>query len=277
MDIIAIQERETIRWYIIDGKDVRQLVSTTLDANRMSSVEISKMISLRLIDRLPQIPSSLTIYTTHSSPRNHYVLEDALLQHFDCLIEIKGYYQSVAEALCGNHSGIIAFIGETSEVWKFDGSGVTIYIPSLGHVFGDKGSCTVLGKTLISAMLRGQVSKEVSQALYTRLGIDAEWLLHQAQKNQLPQKFLSSLLPFITEHKEDPSVKALIYATLEEFLKQDIKLHTEEGEEVHFIGEMTSFYDEALVTICQRLGFRVGKILTSATDSLLSSHTTAHK
>lgn len=277
MDIIAIQEKETTLWHIVKDREVLRLISTTkLDAHRMSSVELSKMISLQLIDKLPKILSSLTIYSTDNSPRSHYILEEALVQHFDCNIAIKRHHQSVAEALCVGHAGLIAEIGVSSEMWTFDGARVTAYTPSLGYIFGDRGSSTVLGKMFISALLTRQISVQVAEAFYTRFGVDAEWLLYQVQNNQLPKKFLSSLLPFIADHREETSVKTLIYQSLEDHLSQDILPHAKD-KEVHFLGEMTTFYGEALPTICQRLGIRIGKVLTSATDTLLSSHTSVHK
>ncbi|KGN80438.1 hypothetical protein HQ35_05595 [Porphyromonas cangingivalis] len=272
MDIIAVQERGETLWHVVSKRRVLEVIPTAvLDARCMSSIEISKMISLQLIDKLPQTLCSVTIYGKEDTPRSRYTLEEALLQHFDCSIEIKKYHQSVAEVLCGDRSGIIATIGETSDMWRFDGSKVTDYNPSLGYIFGDKGSSTVLGKTLISALLTEKISTDVVNAFCMRFGIDMEWLLHQVQNDQLPKKFLSSLLPFINDHREEASIKKLINNTLEDYLRMDI-LPYSKGEEVHFIGEMTVLYDKLLSDMCQGLGIRMGKVLASVTDTLLSTH-----
>lgn len=269
MNVVAIQDRDTVKWYILrDGKIVDLISICDIDLSKVSSMELSKKISLNLADKLPPQVSTLTVYNNANSPRVHHIIEEAILQHFECHIQIKGLHQSLSEAVCGQERGLIAMLSDTCSLWKFDGASVTHYWPSLGYIFGDRGSSAALGKEFVSSLLTGRLSSNVEQEFYTTFRLDAECLLDGVQNNALPKKFLTSLLPFISHHREEATIQALVSRSLYDYLSLEILPHYEE-EQVYLIGEMTSFYGETLPLTCQQLGIRVGQILDSFCAPLL--------
>ena len=69
--------------------------------------------------------------------------------------------EAAAKALFGDQSGIAAIIGTGAAAGVYNGWQIVKQAPSVGYLLGDEGSGSFLGKTLITKILRNELSPDI--------------------------------------------------------------------------------------------------------------------
>lgn len=273
MRIIGILGKDNAAWHIVDGNtQIRAFETSALNPVNSTSIEPSKILSLEVMDKLPQEIATVILYCTEMDQRGRISLEEALIQHFDCPIEIHDYHQGLACSICGSTQGVVAVVEETSTACLYNGQSITHTIPSLGYIHGDHGSSTVLGARFISALLSHRLPTDLSESFYRNYGVNHGFLMANVKKEPLSPEFLHTIAwKFIFPHREDPAIESLIRTSCVDFLSHSV-LPLTDTLPVHFIGEMTSFYGSTLYSICHNLGINIGTVSSNAKDLLLSSY-----
>ena len=73
--------------------------------------------------------------------------------------------QGAAVALKGSESGVVGILGTGSNLGWYNGKYVEYTIPSLGYVLGDEGAGSFIGKEIVKALMRGELSSETKSRI----------------------------------------------------------------------------------------------------------------
>ena len=97
-----------------------------------------------------------------NSEQKNNTVKDALNQFFSAKeIFIGTDLLGAARSLCQDHPGIACIMGTGSNSCFYDGSVIVTNVSPLGYILGDEGGGAVLGRKLVSAVLKKQVPQKV--------------------------------------------------------------------------------------------------------------------
>lgn len=177
--------------------------------------------------------------------------------------------EGAARALFGNESGIVCILGTGSASAFYDGEKIVDSVPSLGYVLGDEGSGAYMGKMLINAYFK----RELTATLRIRLGEFSDMNLNRVIKNVYREPgangYLASFVPFIKENEDWEEISDIIDQSLKLFFKKNVlKYKRYEESKIGFVGGVANTFKDRIETICATYSLRAGRFLGRPIDSL---------
>lgn len=165
-----------------------------------------------------------------------------------------------ARALCGSGPGIVAILGTGSIAAFYDGEAITKRVPPLGYILGDEGSATALGREFVKLALRSEI-----------LGVnirEADVLEHVYQSDNAAA-YLASFCPQILAlSREDSEVRKMVCQCFESFISNCLS-DFDRVYPVNLCGSVAWHFQDLLLPLIQREGYKIGKLLQSPLDSLV--------
>ena len=119
-----------------------------------------------------------------------------------------------ARALCGREEGIACVLGTGSNSCLYNGKEIVANIPPLGYILGDEGSSAVLGRRLVGDCLKNQLPETLRDEFLTEYNLTQEIILEKVYRQPLANRFLASLTPFLSKHREVPGIHKLLVESL---------------------------------------------------------------
>ena len=176
-----------------------------------------------------------------------------------------------ARALCKKQEGIACILGTGSNSCLCIGGEITQNISPLGYILGDEGSGAVLGKTLLSEMLKGKLqylwpifSKEYS--------LEQADIINKVYRQPQANKFLASLMPFIKMHTHIPEVKKMVIDEFTRFLQRNVIPYNRPDLEVNFVGGVATHFSKEISIACCECGLIMGNILARPAEEIYKYH-----
>lgn len=142
-----------------------------------------------------------------------------LLQSFfpDANVHVYSDLFAVCHALSRDRRSIVGILGTGAATCLYDGAYIEKRAPSLGYMLGDEGSGTNLGKRLLTAYLRGQLSTELESQFLKIYNISFNDAIHRLYREAEPNRFMASLAPFVRNHLDDPFIRQLAIGAFRDF------------------------------------------------------------
>ena len=125
-------------------------------------------------------------------------------------IHINSDLLAAARALCKHEEGIACILGTGSNSCLFDGEKIVDNTPSLGYILGDEGSGAHLGRQLISDCIKKQLPKKVCDKFFEQYNLDVATILEMTYHSSLPNRWLASFTPFLSENKLVPEINTML-------------------------------------------------------------------
>jgi N-acetylglucosamine kinase-like BadF-type ATPase len=237
-----------------------------------SEKEITKIVQ-QVHELKPYVNQISEIYYFGSgctSPDRREIISNALSYVFPyAFISVDTDVLGSAYATCGNKKGFIATIGTGSNISFFDGESIPAGKQGLGYILGDVGSGAWFGIKLITSFLYGSLPLELSVDFQEKYALTKEKVIESVYQKSVPNVYLASFAPFLSEHQNHPFVSALIDKGFEEFVKSSICLYPNYREySCHFVGSIAYHFNEELIKVCERHQIQVGKILKQPIQDL---------
>lgn len=237
----------------------------------LSSIEIAQAETIKKI-KSEGIPTKITYFGTGiSSPEKAEILKNWLKNQFEIEdILVKDDLIGSAIASMGEEKGIIGILGTGSNSGYFDGEKISFQIPTLGFWLGDEGSGGHLGKSLVLAYFKNQLTKELKDKFEKRFGeITREDILKHAYSQPFPNRWFASFAKFLFDHRKDPFIYSLIKNSFESYLKEYILKYPEaEKTKIHFIGSIAFYFSDILKIVLKDHGLTCGIISEKAMPGL---------
>lgn len=191
-------------------------------------------------------------------------------------INVESDLLGAARALFGNRKGIACILGTGSNSCLYDGKKIISQIPSLGYVLGDEGSGAALGKRLVSDAFKLQIPDSLRDKFLQKYSLSLPGILNKTYSEPAPNKFLASLVPFLSENLLNPYIYSLVLEEFTSFIKRNVAMYRNAHTiELSFIGSIAHQFEKILREAAASQGYSVSNICKSPIEGLIKYHSDA--
>lgn len=179
--------------------------------------------------------------------------------------DIKG----AAIALFGLNDGIACILGTGSASALYSKGNIISQTPSLGYILGDEGGGVALGKHLLNAIFKKQLSNDIINRFQDRFELSLTELIEKVYKEPKPAAFIASFSPFLLENLEEPEIRLIVEKEFENFFIKNLKSYPHRDDlNIGIVGSVAFNYKDTLVSTADKLGYRIHKILKNPMPAL---------
>lgn len=180
---------------------------------------------------------------------------------------------AAAHGLLGNKAGVVGLLGTGSNCCHYNGTDIVKNVASLGYLLGDEGSGTYIGKKLLISWIRGEFTAELSQKVENHIGYPAEQAVTRFYSDKTPNKFLSSLIPFVKENIHFLPIQKLVENSFDDFISIQLKsIAKPSNDKLCFAGSVAWVFQEILIRQLSRHGYHVDRIEKELSKDLVKFH-----
>ena len=187
-------------------------------------------------------------------------------------IHINSDLLAAARALCKHEEGIACILGTGSNSCLFDGEKIVDNTPSLGYILGDEGSGAHLGRQLISDCIKKQLPKKVCDKFFEQYNLDVATILEMTYHSSLPNRWLASFTPFLSENKQVPEINTMLKQCFKLFFQRNTMTYRRSWLPIHIIGNIGIHFGEEIKETAESLGLSIGNIEESPMNSFIEYH-----
>jgi len=178
-----------------------------------------------------------------------------------------------ARALCHDKPGIACIMGTGSNSCFYNGKDIVANVAPLGYIIGDEGGGAVLGKKLLSAVLKKQVPEEVRKAFFDTYQMSTADILDSVYMKPFPNRFLGQFARFISDNIQYPELQEIITSSFDEFIRRNVLQYPESKEyEINFTGSIAFHFRSFLEECLSKNGLRAGKFTLTPVEDLVRYH-----
>lgn len=276
MKLIADSGGTSVSWCLTDGGITVDLWKCGgLNAVTLSAGEISLRISADLDGKISRPVSEIHFYGAGCvGEKICSGVRDAIASAVACAdINVHTDLLGACRAACGHTPGIVAILGTGSNSCYYDGENIADNVPSLGYVLGDEGSGAYLGKRLVSDALKRRLPADIATAFLERYGLDTAGVIQRVYREPMPNRWLASLTPFLSEHIDEPCICRLVTDAFRAFFDRNISGYAKHGcRDIAFVGSIAEHFSEQLREVAGDAGYRVSHILADPIAGLAGYH-----
>lgn len=231
-----------------------------------------------LTDEFPDLPDQVSAIYFYGAgcagPAVNDIVEKALARYFKTgNISVDSDLMAAARALCQHDPGIACILGTGSNSCLYDGTTIRQQVSPLGFILGDEGSGGVLGRTLLSDVLKNQLPAEIIRKFYEAYPVNSAEILENIYRKPFPNRYAARFTPFLLTNLDHPAVSALVENELDRFFSRNIvQYEYYQDFPVHFTGGIAWNFRELLLRVASRYAFKTGKITPSPGEGLLEFH-----
>jgi glucosamine kinase len=180
---------------------------------------------------------------------------------------------AAAHSLCHDKPGIACIMGTGSNSCYYDGSVIVSNVSPLGYILGDEGGGAVLGRKLVSAVMKKQVPENVIKLFFETYKITPAEILENVYMKPFPNRFLGQFAKFISSNIHIPELQEIINSSFEEFIKRNILQYPESKSlPVHFTGSIAFHFRSYLEAKLIKNHLTPGIITLTPMESLIKYH-----
>lgn len=209
-----------------------------------------------------------------AGPAVNAKVEKALARYFKTAnISVESDLMAAARALCQHEPGIACILGTGSNSCLYDGKTVRQQVSPLGFILGDEGSGGVMGKTLLSDVLKNQLPPEIIRKFFETYPVNSGEILENIYRKPFPNRYAARFTPFLLSNLDHPAVSALVENELDRFFSRNIFQYEHFKDlPVHFTGGIAWNFRDPLIRAAARYAVKTGKITPSPGEGLLEFH-----
>jgi len=214
------------------------------------------------------------IYSSGCATHSHkHLLKNLLQEQFKSaeIIRAENDLFGAARACLGNEEGLVAILGTGSNAAYFTGDKLIHNTPALGFCLGDEGGGSNIGKALIKKYLYNKFPEELKREFQAVFPYTKDEVIYKVYKEERPNAFLASVMPFVVSHREDSLVAGIIQESICAFIDNHLSSYSDHRE-VHFVGSVAVYLKEELESCLQNKGFGLGNIVHQPIDLIIDYH-----
>jgi hypothetical protein len=207
-------------------------------------------------------------------PDKNKIVSDALSQHFGITdVEINSDLLAAARSLCGKSPGVACILGPGSNSCYYDGEKIVHNVSPLGYVLGDEGSGSVLGRKLLSDVLKNQLSEQTRKLFFDTYNTTVGEILDNVYRKPLPNRYLAQYTKFLAANIEIEEIRSLASGCFREFFVRNVLQYNDaKNLPINFTGSIAYYFNAVIKEVALELGFNVGKITQEPMDGLENFH-----
>lgn len=263
-------------WCVVnEGQIVCRIATKGINPFYQTEDEVAEEIGQNLLPSLEGLKiSAVWFYGAGCAfPEKNEIVRRALHRYVAVPVYIGSDMLAAARALCGNEPGIACILGTGSNSCFYDGKEITKNVSPLGLILGDEGSGAVLGRLLVSDLLKGLLPAELTKQFYSEFDyLSPEVIMDKVYRQPFPNRFLATLSRFLLQHIEEPSIRQLVSGSFRAFFTRNVMQYDYAACPVHFTGSIAWYYQDIIREIATELNISIGTIEQSPMSGLIAYH-----
>lgn len=276
MILIADSGATKTDWCFGEDKENAKIIQTQgINPFHQSKEHIDKVLKEEL---LPQLENAVNITHIHfygagCTPEKSLIVKEALQTAFSqAKIQVESDLLGAARSLCGKEPGIACILGTGSNSCEYDGEKLRSNVSPLGYILGDEGSGAVLGKRLVSDCLKHQLPEHVCQNFLEESKLTPAEIIDKVYRQPQANRFLASLTPFLSRHREEPEIHYLLVSCFSDFFQRNVMQYDYPQKPVHFTGSIAWYFQKEVKEAAERKNILCGKFIKSPIHGLIAYH-----
>lgn len=188
--------------------------------------------------------------------------------------EVCGDILGSARSLLQNVEGTACILGTGSNSCVYNGREITGLMPSLGFMFSDWGSGTVMSKDLISLILQENLPAQLIGDFRQTYQLGRAEILDHIYNKPLPNRFLASFTPFLLKYSEEPACREIILANFRNFFSYYVLRYPDRKKQtkVSFTGSIAHKFRKYLYEVAADMDIEIEKIVQHPMEGLVQYH-----
>ena len=188
--------------------------------------------------------------------------------------EVSSDILGAARSLLQGEEGIACILGTGANSCIYDGRQITSIMPSLGYMFSDWGSGTVMSKDLIALLLQEKLPSGILEDFHNTYKLGRPEILDRIYNKPLPNRFLASFTPFLLKYAEVPECKEIILGNFAKFFFYYVLRYpsVKKAIKVSFTGSVAYRFQSYLLQVASEMGIEIENIVQHPMDGLVKYH-----
>jgi glucosamine kinase len=188
--------------------------------------------------------------------------------------EVCGDILGAARSLLQGETGIACILGTGANSCMYDGRQITNIMPSLGYMFSDWGSGTVMSKDLIALLLQEKLPSAMLKDFHETYKIGRPEILDHIYNKPMPNRFLASFTPFLLKYAEVPECKEIILGNFTKFFFYYVLRYPlpKRKLNVSFTGSIAYRFQPFLLQVASEMEIQIDHIVQHPMDGLVKYH-----
>lgn len=188
--------------------------------------------------------------------------------------EVSGDILGAARSLLQDGEGTACILGTGSNSCYYSGSEIISIMPSLGFMFSDWGSGTVMSKDLVSLFLRESLPGEIMEDFVDTYRLSRAEILDHIYNRPQPNRFLASFTPFLLKYAYEESCRQIIMDNFRNFFLYYVMRypHKDNAIKVRFTGSIAFNFREYLREVAESMDIEIETIVQHPMDGLVQYH-----
>jgi glucosamine kinase len=280
MILIADSGSTKTEWSLVDQeKTIKSLITSGINPFYQDETNIVHALQTELVPHIKVFPEHIYFYGAGCADHEKIsVVKNALHQIFPSAHLFAGSdLLGVARSLCQNNPGIACILGTGSNSCYYDGKEIIDHISPLGYILGDEGSGAVMGKKLISDILKQQLPQSICKQFFDTCQVHPADILDAVYKKPFPNRYLAQYTKFIHQNIHLPEMEELVITSFQEFISRNILQYRQASSyEIHFSGSIAYYFKPQLSISLNTFQLKEGRITMAPTPDLINYHKKTH-
>ena len=276
MILIADSGSSKTAWKLVDNSEIVSSFETIgFNPYIISSKEVLEVLNSSELLAIKYKVEEVHLYAAGCARvDNQEILKEPLSQFFsNATINVNHDLLAAARATCGKEKGMVAILGTGSNSCMYDGQDIVENITSLGYILGDYGGGVDIGKTFLSKLLGGDLSKKTEVEFKKEYNLSVADILDAVYKKPLPNRYLAGFNKFVYQNIQKEELKSIVRGCFNKFFETNIcKYVNHKATPLHFVGSIAFLYQDILKEVSNKYDVEVGVIIKDPINKLVSYH-----
>lgn len=278
MVLIADSGSTKTDWRVVDesGNNTTSVITEGLNPYFLSKERITLIIRQEILPVIGDIEKVFFYGAGCGLPVKANIVKEALNAIIPARFsaEVSGDILGAARSLLQGESGIACILGTGANSCIYDGREITNIMPSLGYMFSDWGSGTVMSKDLIALLLQEKLPSTMLEDFHFTYKVGRPEILDHIYNKPLPNRFLASFTPFLLKYAEIPECKEIILGNFTKFFFYYVLRYptVSKTAKVSFTGSIAYRFRPYLMQVADKLGIEIVNIVQHPMDGLVKYH-----
>ncbi len=182
-----------------------------------------------------------------------------------------------ARGLLGDQRGVACILGTGSNSCLYNGREIEWGVPALGYILGDEGSGAVLGRRLVSDLLKNQLGEDLKEKFLAQYQLTQADIIEHVYRMPKANRWLAGLSRFCAENIDNKRIFNLVYRHFCSFVERNVVQYYQNADEkesmpVSFVGSIAYYYQPILEKAVSDHGLLLGQIMQDPVEGLIAYH-----
>ena len=275
MILIADSGSTKTDWRMVDeeGNQISSVITEGLNPYFLPATRIAATIKEKVIPFIENIEKVFFYGAGCGLPIKANMMRELLDEIITARLaaEVSGDILGAARSLLQDEKGIACILGTGANSCYYDGRTIAGIMPSLGYMFSDWGSGTVMCKDLIALLLQEKLPSAVMEDFNSTYKLGRPEILDNIYNRPLPNRFLASFTPFLLKYAEIPECKEIILDNFKSFFDYYVVRYPAVTK-VSFTGSIAYRFRAYLMQVAREVNIEIQKIVQHPMDGLVTYH-----